>query len=753
MHGNVIPPGRPEPPHPSWNIPLDVRFFDPDTGDMAHLCETATDEWGAFTCENVPEGTHDISAKGSNTLSERLSGFALTASNNTASFGELPGGDANNDDVVALADLSILASFYGTAGEDGRPDFNGDESVDLKDLSILASNYGQEGADAQACASATRVSRAARTLADDIAHEPTGGSVSIMAESKIVREGDSFWVTIRVAAGGQEVDAAEADVRVDPAYLTILGVSGAGPLDFEPPGNSFNPAAGTVRWARAKLGSPFPTGTFELCRIQLRAVRTTAQTKVDLVSPSDALRNGRSVLGSLSDGAIAIGPAPTATPTGSPTPTPPPTATPTATPSLGALQAIAFVDLNGNGQRDYGEPFVAGAVLTVTNSANAQMGRFVAGAAGIPTGMDLPPGVYGVTVQVPPIYAVSEPVRHVPVAANQWTRVEFAAVLAPPTVLGSQTGDGSWATLGAVDMLVSPATANAYTGQTFRLTVMLSAGSQEVDTAEAYIQVDPAYLQLVSVQPVGPLNYPAPGNYVNASAGRLKYGAVKLGAPFPTGSFPLCTIDIRAVTPTGSAKAIQFVSGSEIMRTGVSILGRLVNGQVNVTNPPPTNTPAPTHTPTVTPTPTPALGGIWAALYNDMDADGERDSGETDLHEGRILLSRAGSALGELSPATPGRWGWAELLAGVYLTEAEAPEGYAVTTPPKEVEVVAGQWAGVQFGLAPSDEPTLTPTPTATPEPTPTATPEPTPTPTPTATPVTGRIYKVWLCITLYPGR
>ena len=50
-------------------------------------------------------------------------------------------GDANDDDVVNLADFSILASVFGTA--DARADFNGDGFVTLADFSILAANFGK----------------------------------------------------------------------------------------------------------------------------------------------------------------------------------------------------------------------------------------------------------------------------------------------------------------------------------------------------------------------------------------------------------------------------------------------------------------------------------------------------------------------------------------------------------------------------------------------------------------------------------
>ena len=58
-------------------------------------------------------------------------------------------GDANDDQVVDVADLGILAGNYGSSGLDiswAEADFNLDEAVDVADLGILAGNYGSGSA-------------------------------------------------------------------------------------------------------------------------------------------------------------------------------------------------------------------------------------------------------------------------------------------------------------------------------------------------------------------------------------------------------------------------------------------------------------------------------------------------------------------------------------------------------------------------------------------------------------------------------
>jgi hypothetical protein len=77
-------------------------------------------------------------------------GFFLRYDDVTFEFstGEPLPGDANNDGVVNVGDLGILAGNYGTltgaTWEMG--DFNGDGAVNVGDLGILAGNYGSSAA-------------------------------------------------------------------------------------------------------------------------------------------------------------------------------------------------------------------------------------------------------------------------------------------------------------------------------------------------------------------------------------------------------------------------------------------------------------------------------------------------------------------------------------------------------------------------------------------------------------------------------
>ena len=59
-------------------------------------------------------------------------------------------GDANNDGMVDVGDLGILAANYGGTNKTWfQGDFNGDGKVDVGDLGILAANYGTGTGSAQ----------------------------------------------------------------------------------------------------------------------------------------------------------------------------------------------------------------------------------------------------------------------------------------------------------------------------------------------------------------------------------------------------------------------------------------------------------------------------------------------------------------------------------------------------------------------------------------------------------------------------
>jgi hypothetical protein len=65
-------------------------------------------------------------------------------------MGQMSAGDANNDNVVSIADFTIVKAAFGTSigdpGYDDRADFTGDMAVNLADFNWLRTNFGTSGA-------------------------------------------------------------------------------------------------------------------------------------------------------------------------------------------------------------------------------------------------------------------------------------------------------------------------------------------------------------------------------------------------------------------------------------------------------------------------------------------------------------------------------------------------------------------------------------------------------------------------------
>jgi hypothetical protein len=86
-------------------------------------------------------------------------------------------GDANNDGMVDVGDLGILAANYGGSGKIWlQGDFNGDGLVDVGDLGILAAHYG-EGSIQTSTFSEDYAKAFGTTVADDATDEETHSSI------------------------------------------------------------------------------------------------------------------------------------------------------------------------------------------------------------------------------------------------------------------------------------------------------------------------------------------------------------------------------------------------------------------------------------------------------------------------------------------------------------------------------------------------------------------------------------------------
>lgn len=128
-----------------------------------------------------------------------------------------------------------------------------------------------------------------------------------------------------------------------------------------------------------------------------------------------------------------------------------------------------------------------------------------------------------------------------------------------------------------------PANTTVAVGQTFDLTLEVRAGTSTVDGAAAFLNFDPAVLQVVSVTAGGALPVPIMNQFDNTT-GSLDYSAGTFSG-FPSGTFTLATVRFSAVG-VGSAALVMFNSTpprrSDVTFGGVSLLGILLHGTVTV---------------------------------------------------------------------------------------------------------------------------------------------------------------------------
>lgn len=105
---------------------------------------------GAFTVPgpNVP-GTYNVFVRTSHWLRKKFT--VTTSSSGTVSVGtvSLKNGDCNSDNLVDIADYTILATAFDatptSSNWDPRADLNGDSIVDIADYTILATNFDAVG--------------------------------------------------------------------------------------------------------------------------------------------------------------------------------------------------------------------------------------------------------------------------------------------------------------------------------------------------------------------------------------------------------------------------------------------------------------------------------------------------------------------------------------------------------------------------------------------------------------------------------
>ena len=176
------------------------------------------------------------------------------------------------------------------------------------------------------------------------------------------------------------------------------------------------------------------------------------------------------------------------------------------------------------------------------------------------------------------------------------TATATATVTATPTSTWTPTPIAtSLVGAGTTGLLLAPTTQARVVGETFTVSLDVEAGSNPLDTVDAYLDFDPTKLEVVTaggqlassveVQPSSGLA--ATVNVVDNTLGRIDLSASTFAAPFPTGTFTLATVSFRAKAASGGTPAAVTFAGtfprrSDLLRAGASFQPALAGGQVTI---------------------------------------------------------------------------------------------------------------------------------------------------------------------------
>ena len=563
FRGEVTLQGRGSAGDPRWeNFPLTVTFYPPGGSTSVGTYNATTDSYGVFSVAGVGSGAYDVEVKNAHTLSTKRMNVTVPSGTDPLNFCTLLEGDANDDNRVAGADFSLLAT-----------------------------NYGQQGP--LSCSGTSAVLTVAEMAGTvDVSLQPPTKSVSI---------GEVFTMDIQVDAGSQLVDAVDAFLSFDRNYLRVVDASGNETNSIIPGStlplvlqNTADNSTGRITFSAGKqLGSPSPSGTFTLATIRFKAMAQTTGTTVAFLAGTDVFYQGDSVLDSTYDGTVTITNIP---------------------PFRGE------VTLQGRGSA--GDPRWENFPLTVTfypPGGSTSVGTYNAttDSYGVFSVAGVGSGAYDVEVKNAHTLSTKRMNVTVPSGtdplnfctllegdANDDNRVAGAdfSLLAtnygqqgPLQCSGASTVLSVVERAGTVDVSLQPPSESASIGKIFTLDIQIAARGQGVDAVDAYLSFDHHYLRVVDAGG-NETNNITPGstlplvlqNTADNSAGLITYSAGKqLGSPSPSGTFVLATIRLRAIAempPDGTP--ITFLGSTHVFYEGNSVLGNLVNGDVVITSTP-----------------------------------------------------------------------------------------------------------------------------------------------------------------------
>ena len=150
---------------------------------------------------------------------------------------------------------------------------------------------------------------------------------------------------------------------------------------------------------------------------------------------------------------------------------------------------------------------------------------------------------------------------------------------------------------GTVDLSIQPANTTVVVDQEFTVDIVGEAGAQLLDAVDAFVDFDPALLQVLEIIPGTTLPIILQSAFDN-TLGQIDYSAGRPLQDGPaSGTFTLATIRFRALAPTaGTPLAFAFdppTRNTDVFFEGLSVLGSVTGSTIIIQSPPPAVAPRP----------------------------------------------------------------------------------------------------------------------------------------------------------------
>lgn len=199
-----------------------VEIYESGTTNLNSQFNLVAGVDGQLNLAGIVPDLYDIIVDRDKYLSRKTS-LNLISGNNSAAFTaandlELKAGDADDNNLVALLDFSILANTFnlavGNPDYDDRADFDGNQIISAVDFSLLSSNFNQQG----------DLPGSARGIPNPIiAPIAQSSSIALALEtnSQQVKIGEAITVALTLDASN-EVDAFSAIINYDPTQMELV---------------------------------------------------------------------------------------------------------------------------------------------------------------------------------------------------------------------------------------------------------------------------------------------------------------------------------------------------------------------------------------------------------------------------------------------------------------------------------------------------------------------------------------------------